>query len=81
MFCGTHRVAFDWLFDWINLDPKIQIKYIDSKNQFEDILTQGKFHTWWMESSFVFVQHQQFQFSKLVLKRCRKEHKKMQLKK
>ena len=24
----THRVAFDWLFDRINLDPKIQIKYI-----------------------------------------------------
>ena len=25
----THRVALDWLFDRINLDPKIQIKYID----------------------------------------------------
>ena len=24
----THRVALDWLFDGINLDPKIQIKYI-----------------------------------------------------
>ena len=24
----THRVALDWLFDRINLDPKIQIKYI-----------------------------------------------------
>ena len=24
----THRVALDWLFDKINLDPKIQIKYI-----------------------------------------------------
>ena len=23
---GTHRVALDWLFDRINLDPKIQIK-------------------------------------------------------
>ena len=28
----THRVAFDWLFDRINLDSKIQIKYIDTKN-------------------------------------------------
>ena len=37
----THRVAFDWLFDQINLDPKIQIKYIDTKNQFADILTKG----------------------------------------
>ena len=26
----THRVALDWLFDRINLDPKIQIKYIDT---------------------------------------------------
>ena len=40
-----HRVALDWLFDRINLDPKIQIKYIDTKNQFADILTQEKFHT------------------------------------
>ena len=39
----THRVALDWLFDRINLDPKIQIKYIDTKNQFADILTKGNF--------------------------------------
>ena len=41
----THRVALDWLFDRINLDPEIQIKYIDTKNQLADILTKGKFHT------------------------------------
>ena len=41
----THRVALDWLFDRINLDPQIQIKYIDTKNQFADILTKRKFHT------------------------------------
>ena len=29
----THRVALDWLFDRINLDPKIQIKYIDTKKK------------------------------------------------
>ena len=40
---GTHRVALDWLFDRINLDPKIQIKYIDTKNQLADILTKGNF--------------------------------------
>ena len=34
---GTCRVALDWLFDPINLDPKIQIKYIDAKNQLADI--------------------------------------------
>ena len=39
----TLRVALDWLFDRINLDPKIRIKYIDSKNQLADILTKGNF--------------------------------------
>ena len=40
---STHRVALDWLFDRINLDPKIQIKYIDTKNQLADILTKRNF--------------------------------------
>ena len=39
----THRVALDWLFDRINLDPKIQIKYIDTKNQLADIFNKGNF--------------------------------------
>ena len=39
----THRVALDWLFDRINLDSKIRIKYIDTKNQLADILTKGYF--------------------------------------
>ena len=39
----THRVALDWLFDRINLDPKIRIKYIDTKNQLADMLTKGSF--------------------------------------
>ena len=39
----THRVALDWLFDRINLDPQIQMKYIDTKNQLADILTKGNF--------------------------------------
>ena len=39
----THRVALDWLFDRINLDLKIQIEYIDTKNQLADILTTGNF--------------------------------------
>ena len=58
----THRVALGWLFDRINLDPKIQIKYIDTKNLLADILTKRKNHPQRMESSFVFVQHQPFQF-------------------
>ena len=40
---STRRVALDWLFDRINLDSKIQIKYIDTKNQLADILTKGNF--------------------------------------
>ena len=43
MFPRTHRVALDWLFDRISLDPKIQIKYMDTKNQLADILTKGNF--------------------------------------
>ena len=39
----THRVALDWLFDRINLEPKIQIKYMYTKNQLADILTKGSF--------------------------------------
>ena len=39
----THRVALDWLFDRIYLDSKIQIKYIDARNQLADILTKGSF--------------------------------------
>ena len=39
----THRVALGWLFDRINLYPKIQIKYIDTKNQLADILTKESF--------------------------------------
>ena len=39
----THRVALDWLFDTINLDPKMQIRYIDTKHQLADTLTEGNF--------------------------------------
>ena len=39
----THRVALDWLHDRIDLDSKIQIRYIDTKHQLADILTKGNF--------------------------------------
>ena len=39
----THRVALDRLFDRINLDPNIQIKYVDTKHQLADMLTKGNF--------------------------------------
>ena len=39
----NHRVALDLLFDRINLDTKIQIRYTDSKHQLADMLTIGNF--------------------------------------
>ena len=39
----THRVALDWLFDRINLDPNIQIKFVDTENQLTNMLTKGSF--------------------------------------
>ena len=37
----THRVALVRLFDRIYLDSKIQIRYIDTKHQLADFLTEG----------------------------------------
>ena len=42
---GTRGVALDWLFDRINLDPKIQIKYIDTKKPTHRHPNQREFHT------------------------------------
>ena len=39
----THRVALDWLFDRINLDSGVQIRYVDTKHQLAEILTKGNF--------------------------------------
>ena len=61
----THRVALDWLFDRINLDTKIQIRYIDTKHQMAELEDKREFHTWWVELSSSFVQHQPFQLSLL----------------
>ena len=76
----THRVALDWLFDRINLNPKIQSKHVDTNNQLADILTKGNFtrdewnHLLRLFNSVI---------SALlgVLERCRKEFKKEQEKK
>ena len=38
-----HRVALDWLFGRINLDPQIQVRYSDTRRQLADILTKGNF--------------------------------------
>ena len=39
----THRIALDRLFDRINLEPKIQFNFVNTKNQLADILTKGCF--------------------------------------
>ena len=40
----THRLASDWVFDRVNLDPKIQVKYVDTKKkQLADMLIKGDF--------------------------------------
>ena len=43
MFPEPTELTLDWLFDRINLDSKIQIKYIDTKNKLADILTKRNF--------------------------------------
>ena len=39
----THRVALDWLFDRINLDGKIQIEYVESKESTRRHFDKGNF--------------------------------------
>ena len=39
----THRVALDCFLERINLDPKIQIKNVDTENQLADVLAKGNF--------------------------------------
>ena len=61
----THRVALDWLFDRINLDPKIQIRYIDTKHQLADVLTKGNFTRDEWNNHLHLFQHLPFQLSLL----------------
>ena len=70
----THRVALDWLFDRINLDPKIQIRYIDTKHQLAYMLTEGNFTRDEWTIFFIFqnqplqlhLVHKEFQLDKLL---------------
>ena len=62
----TRRVAVDWLFDRINLDLEIQIKYVDTKNQLAEILTKSNITT------------SEISALPAARKRCRREHKKGQ---
>ena len=55
---GPHRVTLDWLCDRINMEPKNQIKYGDTKNQPADILTKRSFSKKLTESLPVFVKYE-----------------------
>ena len=76
----THRVVLGWLFDRINLDSKIQIKHIDTKSQLADILTKGYFTRDEWNHLCVFLTSA-ISVTLTVLKRCRKERKKIQVEK
>ena len=39
---GTRRVAVGCLFDRIDMYPRIHIKYVDTRNQLEDMITKGR---------------------------------------
>ena len=39
----THRVALNWMFDRIKLEPKIQIKFVHTTNQLADMLIKESF--------------------------------------
>ena len=39
----THRVALDGLFDRINLDTKVQINYVETKNQLAGLVSKVSF--------------------------------------
>ena len=73
----THRVALDWLFDRISLDLKIQIKYIDTKNQLADILTKENSH---VTNGIIYCVCLVSAISvlQIVLRRWRKDHNKIQ---
>ena len=43
MFPEPTELLLIGFFDRINLDSKIQIKYVDTQNQLADILTKGNF--------------------------------------
>ena len=76
----THRVALEWLFDRVNLDTEIQIKYIDTNNKLADIFTKEISH---VTNGIIFCVDFKLAISVLsiVLEWCRKERKNMQVKK
>ena len=78
MFFRTHRVALGWLFDRINLDPKNPNQVHRHQKPTCWHVNQGKFHTWRMESSFVFIPTSAISVLQFVLKGWQKGYNKIQ---
>ena len=57
----THRIALDWLFDRINLDLTIHIRYIDTKHQLADIRLLKRISHVMSGTIFSVVKYQPFQ--------------------
>ena len=72
----THRVALDWLFDRINLDPKISNQHVDTKKPTRRHTDKGQIHMWRVEPSSPFGQYQHFPALPAALKECRKGYRK-----
>ena len=72
----THRVALDWLFRSNQFGPRIQIKYIDTRNQLADMRTKGNFtRDEWnhLLSLFNFSHFSSAECSEVMSKRTQKE--------
>ena len=39
----THRIDLDWLFERLQTDTDIQMRYVGTKEQLADIFTKGSF--------------------------------------
>ena len=61
----THRVAFDCLFDRINLEPQDSNQVCRHQTPTRRHIDKRKFHTRWVEQSSLSVEHQPFQLSLL----------------
>ena len=81
----TNRDALDWSFDRINLDPKIQIKFVDTKHQLADILTKVEQSSPFVLTSAISAQFAALRISALAAaqkrwrKGCNKEPEKKEL--
>ena len=64
--CFQNPQSCSWLVVWWNqFGPQDPNQVLWHQEPTRRHIDKGKLHTWWMESSFVFVQHQPFQFHQL----------------